>query len=205
MRNQLIFILTAASATGKTSCAKQACERDDKLVLSISHSTRPMRPGEKEGVDKFFITEREFREIDAAEGFVEKTEIFGHHCGHTKEKLESVAGQDNDLIMILDYRGMLQVKSQFENTVSIFLLPPSMDAIRQRIHKRPEAEGVDIESRIRSAKQEMIDYCHYDYLLINDDLDCCVDQLLAIVRAERLKTKIQAGKEKNRLESLVGG
>ena len=203
MQNQLIFVLTAASATGKSSCAKEVCKKDKDLVLSISHSTRPMRPGEIEGVDKFFITEVEFSQMQEAGEFIESTEIFGHRCGHTKEKLKEVAGKSNDLIMILDYQGMCQVKAQFENTVSIFLLPPSMDAIYERIHKRPEASGVDIESRIISAKKEMLDYSHYDYVVINDDLNTCVDEMLTIVRAERLKTKIQSSKEKKRLNSLM--
>ena len=202
MDNQLIFVITAASATGKTSCAKQACAKGKNLVLSISHSTRPMRPGEKDGVDKYFIQDSEFEAMDKSGDFVEQTRIFGHRCGHTKAKLHELAGQDNDLIMILDYQGMLQIKQQYENTVSIFLLPPDTQAIAERIDKRPEADGVDIDARIRSAKREMQDYKHYDYTVINDVLEDAVSDILTIVKAERLKTAQQQHREKECIDGL---
>ena len=205
MKNQIIFVLTAASATGKTSCAKLVCERGSHLSLSISYTTRPIRPGEIEGVDKFFISKEQFSNIKKKQGFVEESEMYGHQYGHTNEKLEEVAGKDNDLIMILDYQGLCQVKKWFENVVCIFLLPPSMDELQNRIHKRPEAPGVCIDSKMRSAKKEMRDYDQYDYTVFNDDLETCVEDILAIVKSERLRTENQKNREKNRLNLLFKG
>ena len=202
MRNQLIFVITAASATGKSSCAKLACARSENLVLSISYSTRPPRPGEKDGVDKVFISRDQFEAMDKRGEFIEQTEIFGHRCGHTQTRLEALSGQKNDLIMILDYQGMLQIKKRYPETVSIFLLPPSNEAITERIHKRPEAEGVNIDTRLKSAKEEMRDFIHYDYTVINDDLDQAVTDVIAIVQAERLRTTRQQQRQRECLQSL---
>ena len=202
MNNQLIFVLTAASATGKTSCAKMACAQLERLVLSISYSTRPPRPGEKDGVDKFFITPSAFQALDEEQAFIEQTEIFGHRCGHTREKIQQQMGSERDLLMILDYQGMCQIKAQYPNTVSIFLLPPSTEAIVERIHKRPEADGVDIQARVESARGEMQDYKHYDYTLFNDRLEDAVADLMTVVRAERLKTAQQQVRNQKSIELL---
>ena len=202
MSKQLIFALTAASATGKTSCAKRLCAQMEQLVLSVSHSTRPKRPGEKDGVDKYFITLEAFEALDSQEAFVEQTKIFGHRCGHTYEKIEALMSKGNDLLMILDYEGMCQIKKKFPQTISIFLLPPSSDAIVERIHKRPEAAGVNINARLDSARDEMRDYVHYDYTVINDCQDDAVADLMSIVRAERLKTSQQQLRHKNCIDLL---
>ena len=191
MDNQIIFVLTAASATGKTSCAKLACAQDPCLVQSVSYSTRPQRPGEVEGIDKYFISEAAFDALQASDEFVEQTRIFGHRCGHTQSVLTEIAAGEKDILMILDYQGLCQIKAKYPNTVSIFLLPPDSQAIIDRIQKRPEAKGVDIGARLESAKREMQDYTHYDYVVINDQLEQAVADLLAIVAAERLKTKRQ--------------
>ena len=202
MDDQIIFVLTAASATGKTSCAKMACAQMSSLKLSISHSTRPPRPGEQDGVDKYFISPEQFEALDKQGQFIEKTRIFGHRCGHTLNKVEAQMGGHNDLLMILDYAGMQQIKQHFANTVSIFLLPPSTSAIIDRINKRPEAQGVDITVRLDSARDEMQDYIHYDYTVFNDQLDQAVADLLTIVRAERLKTKQQRARNHTSNEQL---
>ncbi|MAV28678.1 MAG: guanylate kinase [Legionellales bacterium] len=202
MDSQLIFVLTAASATGKTSCAKLACAQIDALKLSISHSTRPPRPGEQDGVDKYFITPEQFSALDNQGQFIEQTKIFGHRCGHTREKIQVQMRDQSDLLMILDYAGMCQIKRQFDNTVSVFLLPPSTEAIVDRIHKRPEADGVDIDARLVSARCEMQDYIHYDYIVFNDHIDHAVADLLAIVRAERLKTTQQRVRNRKCIEQL---
>ena len=198
---QHIFVMTAASATGKTSCAKLACQKDKQLVLSISHSTRPKRPGEREGVDKFYVSREAFADMDAQGEFVEQTEIFGHRCGHTKTALQDLMAKGCDVIMILDYQGMLQIKRQYRHVTSIFLLPPSIEAIKERIRQRPEAHGVDIEPRVESALQEMLDYKHYDYAVINDDLETAVQDLLTIVKAERMRV---AHLQKSFLQSIFG-
>lgn len=200
--DKLIFVLTAASATGKTSCAKMACAQMDALKLSISHSTRPPRPGEQDGVDKYFITPERFTALDDQGQFIEQTKIFGHRCGHTRDKIEEQMGDQNDLLMILDYAGMCQIKRQFKNTVGIFLLPPSTNAIIDRINKRPEAEGVDIDARLSSARGEMQDYIHYDYTVFNDRIEHAVADLTAIVRAERLKTMQQRVRNRKCIEQL---
>ena len=203
MKNQLIFVLTAASATGKTSCAKLACERGEDLALSVSFSTRPIRPGEVDGVDKFFISDADFSEMRDNGEFVEDTEIFGYRCGHTEAKLEQVSQGKNDLIMILDYQGMQQIKRKFSNTISIFLLPPDEAAIHDRLGKRPGAKGENIKARLDSAKGEMRDYRHYDYTVINDKIDKAVDDILAIVSAERMRTWRQASRYRKIIKGLT--
>ena len=200
---QLIFVITAASATGKTSCVKLLCVKDKHLVQSISYSTRPKRPGEVDGIDKFFITNQAFDALQADQQLVEQTKIFGHRCGHTKASLEKQADDGKDILMILDYQGLQQIKSVYPNTVSIFILPPSTQAISDRIYQRPEADGVDIESRIRSAKSEMKDYSHYDYLVFNDKIDNAVADMQAIISAERLKTRQQAVRYQEEIRQLI--
>lgn len=203
MKNQLIFVLTAASATGKTTCAKLACERGEDLALSVSFSTRPIRPGEVDGVDKFFISDAEFSRMQDKREFVEETEIFGYRCGHTEAILDKISSGKNDLIMILDYRGMRKIKQKFLNVVSIFLLPPNEAAIQNRLDRRPGAKGEHIKARLESAKGEMRDYVHYDYTVINDKIDRAVDDILSIVHAERLRTRRQASRYHDVIRELT--
>lgn len=202
--NQTLFVLTAASATGKTSCIKKLCALDKRLVQTISHSTRPKRPDEIDGVDKYFISEEAFSLLIEQQKMAEHTTIFGHQCGHTKASIEQIAESGNDMIMVLNYAGLCMMKKQYPNTVSIFLLPPHVDAIKERIHYRPEAVGVDVKARIDSARSEMLDYKYYDYLVFNDQIDNAVADLKAIVTAERLKTSRQSVHCEKTIRHLLG-
>tara|TARA_B100001989_G_C24505867_1_gene447501 strand:- start:175 stop:789 length:615 start_codon:yes stop_codon:yes gene_type:complete len=201
--NQILFVLTAASATGKTSCIKKLCDMDEHLVQTISHSTRPKRPDEVDGVDKYFVSEEAFNRLLEQQQMVEYTTIFGHQCGHTKTSLEQIANNGNDIIMVLNYAGLCMIKKQYPNTVSIFLLPPSVDALKERIHDRPEAVGVDIKARIDNARSEMLDYKHYDYIVFNDKIDKAVADLKAIVAAERLRNSRQCARHEKTISLLM--
>ena len=199
-----LFVITAASATGKTSCIKRLCALDKRLVQSVSHSTRSMRPGEKNGVDKYFVSDEDFDALLAEKQLVEHTSIFGHRCGHTKASIEQISDAGNDILMVLNYQGLRMIKAQYPNTVSIFLLPPNLEAISDRIYQRPEAEGEDVRARIGSAITEMQDYAHYDYLVFNDQIEDAVKDIHTIVMAERLRTRQQSVRYAETIERLIG-
>ena len=195
-----LYILSAPSGTGKGTLIKGLLECEPKLRLSISHTTRPPRPGERDGVHYHFVDRDTFIDMVTAGAFVEHAEVFGNLYGTSEAAIREplVAGQD--IVLEIDWQGARQVRKRFPENCSIFILPPSLEALRERLQGRGQDAPEVIEDRLAKAAGEVAHYGEYDYLLVNDRLDRAQEQLLAVVHAYALREPAQAV----RLAALLG-
>jgi guanylate kinase len=198
-----LFVISAPSGAGKTSLIKALREQMPDLGLSISHTTRPMRPGEVDGQHYHFVDVPQFEALIAAGAFVEHARVFDNYYGTSKAAIEQVLAQGRDLILEIDWQGAAQVRALFPAVRSIFILPPSLDALAERLAARAQDDAKVIARRLAEARREMQEYPQYDYLIINDDFGLALSQLRAIFECERLRTARQAKIEHTRLENLA--
>lgn len=188
-RRGILFIISAPSGTGKTTLCKQLSANIQGLWHSISYTTRKPRPGEEHGREYFFIGETEFQSMIERNEFVEWARVYGHLYGTPRKFLTDKIDQGVDVLLEIDVQGALQVKKKFDDAVSIFILPPSMATLRQRLQSRASDSPEEIHRRMQKVKEEVWSYREYAYIVRNDDLSCSVRNLESIFLAERLKTK----------------
>ncbi len=186
-----LFIVTAPSGAGKTSLVRALLERDPHIRLSVSYTTRAPRPGENNGVDYNFVDEPEFMRMLEAGEFLESAHVHGARYGTSQRWVQDVLQQGEDLLLEIDWQGAEQVRNLFPYAVSIFILPPSMDALRERLVKRGQDSDGVIERRLANACEEIGHVSEFDYVIINEHFDEALQDLLAIIRAKRLKTEKQ--------------
>jgi guanylate kinase len=187
MRKGILFIVSAPSGAGKTSLVKALLERDPDLRLAVSFTTRASRPGEQDGVHYHFVDTAEFlRMVDAGE-FLEHAQVFGNRYGTAEATVRSELEQGRDLLLEIDWQGARQVRGRFPEAVSIFVLPPSADALEQRLRGRGQDTDQVIAGRMAEARSEMSHHGEYDFLVVNDVFDTALDDLGCLVRAERLR------------------
>lgn len=195
-----IYIISAASGTGKTSLRKALVSSMEDIELSISHTTRLPRPNEKEGVDFYFISEEEFEKMIAEDAFVEHAEVFGNYYGTSRVEIQRLLKSGVDIILEIDVQGSEQVCKIIKDTVSIFILPPSQDALERRILSRKQNAKVDIKKRLAEAKKEIARCNEYDFLVVNDVFDEALNELRSIIQSKREgEIKVQ----EKRYESLI--
>ena len=199
----LLLAISAPSGAGKTSLVRALAERDPALSVSVSHTTRPRRATEREGVNYHFIDRDLFLEMAGDGGFLEHAVVFGHHYGTSLESVQQERAAGRDVILEIDWQGAAQVRRTVPETISIFMAPPSLDTLRQRLFSRGEDATETIERRLREARAEMSQYREYDYLLVNDDFDATLEDLQAVLRAERLKQGIPANRHRNLIDDLL--
>lgn len=168
--------------------------------MSISFTTRPMRLGEREGVDYHFVGEARFEAMVARSAFMEYAEVFGHYYGTSREWVESHLTKGHDVVLEIDWQGARQVRKAWPQSIGIFILPPSYQDLEQRLKTRGMDDEVVIRRRMLAAVSEMSHYSEYDYLLVNDDFERALGDLRAILRAGRLGS----GRQRTALHSLVG-
>lgn len=195
MHSQLkgtLFIISAPSGAGKTSLVNALVRDTNHLKLSISHTTRPKRPNEIEGYHYHFISEKKFRQKVAAGDFLEHAKVFGNYYGTSQDSVEKMLEEGHDVILEIDWQGAQQIKQKIPESVSIFILPPSLEALRQRLQNRGEDDEATINHRMEKAISEISHYDEADYLVINDDFEDALKSLKAIVRCHRLRTGKQA-------------
>lgn len=181
-----LFIITAASGTGKTSLVKELLASTKNLVVSVSHTTRKPRRGEVDGEHYYFTNKDEFiRLVEQAE-FLEHAEVFGNYYGTSKTAVNDLLNAGVDVILEIDWQGALQVKKLFSQAVMIFILPPSREALRTRLSKRGQDTTKVIEQRLAGAVREMQEYVNFDYVVINDDFDLALKELQSIITTYRL-------------------
>ena len=194
-----LFIVSAPSGAGKTTICKRISEQLDDLKTSVSFTTRKARRGEVDGEDYIFITEKRFRNMISKGEFVEWAEVHGNLYGTSRKGLEKIIASGYDVILDIDTQGARQIKKTYGNGVFIFILPPSMTELRNRLEKRMSNTREDRERRLKRAVQEIREYKMYDYVIVNDLLTSSLRKFESIVLAERQRSakKDSAWIEKN--------
>ncbi len=176
-----LFIVAAPSGAGKTSLVNALVADDPRLVISVSYTTRDPRPGETDGVHYHFVTPDGFRRRRDAGEFLEHAEVFGHWYGTHGETTRDILRTGQDVILEIDWQGARQVKASFPECHSIFILPPSVAALRQRLGARAQDSEAVIQRRMRDARAELSHCEEFDYVVINDDFDTALGELRAVI------------------------
>jgi guanylate kinase len=198
-----LFIISAPSGAGKTSLVTELIRSDPKVRVSISHTTRAKRPGEKEGQNYYFVDRAKFQSMIANEEFLEYAEVFGNYYGTERASLYQQLAEGYDVILEIDWQGARQVMALHPSAVSIFILPPSQAALRERLEKRGQDAPEVIDSRMAGAVAEMSHYDEYQYIIINKDFTRARSELELIFCANRLKSQRQTVKNAQLLHDLL--
>jgi len=188
MRDEgLLYIVSAPSGTGKTTLLKRVMDYFPDIKFSISYTTRPPRPGERDGRDYHFISPQRFQQMVKEKAFAEWAEVLGNRYGTPLDSIREIRSQGIDLMLDIDSQGARQIKERFNGGVFIFILPPSLEALKQRLKARGGDEQEVIEFRVAKARDEMKQAIWYNYFIINDNLEEAVEQLKSIIIAERCR------------------
>ncbi len=181
-----LYIVSAPSGAGKTSLVKALLEAEPRVRVSVSHTTRAMRPGEVDGVNYHFVSREQFTAMLEQGAFLEHAQVFDNFYGTSQHWVEQTLAEGYDLILEIDWQGAQQVRRLLPQAKSIFILPPTQEALRHRLTNRGQDSGEIIERRMRDAVSEMSHYVEFDYLVINDDFGHALEDLKAIFRANQL-------------------
>jgi guanylate kinase len=198
-----LYIISAPSGAGKTSLVKALLERLSGVVVSVSHTTRAPRAGEQDGVDYHFLDKVEFERLVEGGEFLEHAQVFDNYYGTRRATVLERLEADEDVILEIDWQGARQVSAAFPQAVRIFILPPSREALRERLTTRGQDSDEVISRRMADAINEMGHYGEYDYLIFNDDFDVALAELEALFRARRLRNDAQQQRYTNQLNGLL--
>ncbi|MEZ7817892.1 MAG: guanylate kinase [Candidatus Azotimanducaceae bacterium] len=201
IQGQLILV-SAPSGAGKTSLVSAALESDPKLVVAVSHTTREPRVGEHNGVNYHFVDHAKFSQMIAAEEFLEHADVFDNHYGTSRSEVSGKRENGQDVILEIDWQGAAQVRALLPDAVSIFILPPSIQALEDRLISRGQNTSESIQRRLSEASIEMASAVDFDYLIVNDEFDTALVQLLSVMRTGRQSTTIQT--QRPEIKSLLG-
>jgi len=188
----LLFVVSAPSGTGKTTVVERLVQIFPDLGMSRSYTSRAMRAGEKDGVDYNFITRERFEAMVADDAFLEWADVFGNLYGTGKAETERELVGGRDLVLVIDVQGARQVRSHGANAIGIFVLPPSFEALERRLRGRSKDSEDAIRKRLTTARREVRAVAEYEYVIVNDELEPCVDRLRSIVLAERARPRVMA-------------
>jgi guanylate kinase len=184
-----LFVVSAPSGTGKTTVVERLVQVVPDLALSRSYTCRQVRPGEADGVDYNFITRSRFDEMIAADAFLEWADVFGNLYGTGAADVERELARGRDVVLVIDVQGARQVRRRFPDTVGVFVMPPSYEVLERRLRGRSKDSEEAMQRRLQTARDEVAAYTEYDYVIVNDELEACVDRLRAIVTAERTRLR----------------
>jgi len=198
-----LYIVSAPSGAGKTSLVHALREQDNRVAFSISHTTRPMRPGEKKGVDYHFVDKTTFETMADAGDFLESAQVFDNYYGTARTEVERRLASDHDVVLDIDWQGARQVRERMPECVSIFILPPSKEALENRLRGRGQDSEEVIARRMRDAVVEISHYDEYDYLIVNDVFEQALDELSAIFTTNRLPLATQKERYRQLLNTLM--
>lgn len=183
-----IFVITAPSGAGKTTIIKNILKKDvEGIGYSISHTTRKPRKGESQGLHYYFVEKENFKKMIDAHEFVEWAVVYDHLYGTSISSINRTLSSGKDLLMDVDIQGSQEIKRQFPDSLSIFILPPSIDILKERLHKRSPNDTMNIDLRLRKATEEIQQCRDYDFIIINDDLKKASKEIEAIIVAQRAK------------------
>jgi guanylate kinase len=198
-----LFIIAAPSGCGKTSLVKALIEGVDSLCVSVSHTTRAARPGEEHGKNYFFVSKEDFNEISNNDGFIESAQVFDNYYGSAKQTVKDLLKQGQDVILEIDWQGAQQVKQSFTDAIGIFILPPSISALEERLTDRGQDNQSIIDRRMKDAVSEMQHFDEFDYLVINDDFNIALNDLTHIIYTQRLSLAQQTQQQQDLLKQLI--
>ena len=187
----ILYIVSAPSGGGKTSLVAALLEAEPRVKLSVSHTTRPPRPGEVPGRDYHFVSAAEFERMLEAGAFLESATIYGNQYGTSQQWINEELGKDHDVLLEIDWQGAQQVRRLIRDAVGIFILPPSIDVLHQRLRSRSQDAADVIARRLAAAREEISHFAEFDYVIMNDDFARAAQDLASIVRAERLRLRRQ--------------
>ncbi|ENY6168897.1 guanylate kinase [Vibrio fluvialis] len=200
-----LYIVSAPSGAGKSSLIAALLERNPTYAMkvSISHTTRGMRPGEQDGVHYHFVQKEYFEDLIGKGEFLEYAEVFGNYYGTSRVWIEETLNKGIDVFLDIDWQGARQIREQMPAAKSIFILPPSKEELERRLNTRGQDSEAVIAKRMNEAQSEISHYSEYDYVIVNDDFDVALMDFKAIMRAERLKQDKQAAKYSSMLAALL--
>lgn len=198
-----LFIISAPSGAGKTSLLTKLVQEQTGIRTSVSHTTREKRPGEVDGVDYHFTSVEAFQQMNSKAAFLEQAEVFGNYYGTEEAWVDAQLDQNTDIILEIDWQGAQQVRKLKPEAVSIFILPPSKEALLERLNGRGQDSNEVINKRMAQAEKEMSHFPEYDYIIINDQFSEALEQLKAIFLSQRLRLENQKLKQEKLLKQLL--
>ena len=188
MSKGILFVVSAPAGCGKDSILERALSKDINLTYSVSATTRAIRAGETEGISYYFKTREEFEKMISAGELLEHTEYCGNYYGTPKQTVEEVLADGKNVVLKIETEGAANVKKMLPEAVLIFILPPSMEELSRRLHKRGTEDEETIQKRLKQAETEISNAYDYDYVIVNGELDAAVNDFVSIVKAEGFRT-----------------
>lgn len=201
----LLFVVAAASGTGKTSLVKALLPQIEGLDVSVSHTTRPMREGEQDGVHYHFVSTEKFVEHINQGGFIEHAEVFGNYYGTSQAVVMQQLHAGHDVLLEIDCQGAAQVRRLFPESIQIFIVPPSRAALRERLSNRGQDSDAVIERRLAGSLAELQQHVSFDYVVVNDQFETALTHLKSIIQAARLTVEQQSIRQQSLLSRLISG
>lgn len=198
-----LFIVAAPSGGGKTSLVQAMVSKLNNIAISISHTTRPKRPCEQEGQDYFFVSEAQFKTLIAEQAFVEYAKVYQHYYGTSIQQIANRRADGLDIVLDIDWQGAEQIKRLMPDAVLIFIIPPSLKILEERLQSRGQDKKEVISFRMQEAKAELRHYKAFDYVIVNDDFEKAVSELSSIVIANRLSLARQEVEQEALLSFLL--
>ena len=198
-----VFVIAAPSGGGKTSLINALIEQDEKLRPSVSHTNRPARPGEEHGKHYFFVDEDEFRSLIEDDAFLEYALVFGDYKGTSRKAVEDQLNDGYDVLLDIDWQGARQVRKSMPDSHSIFILPPSLEVLKERLSRRGQDSEEVITKRMGGARNEISHWDEFDFVIINDDFDEALNNLRSIIQEGHAATPVTEEKLHSLVEELL--
>ena len=198
-----LFVLSGPSGVGKTTLAQAVIDGDCDLQRAITHTSRTPRVGEVDGLHYHFVNENRFLEMESNQEFLETVHIFGSYYGTSQAAVQKSLDQNVDTMLIIDFQGARNVRRLMQSVTSVFVLPPSVPELQERLLERAETDDATLRSRIEKARYEMSQYEDYDYVVVNDSFDRAVEQLHEIVEGVRSNRKLEVGPTKDEITAIL--
>ena len=197
-----LFIVCAASGTGKTSLVKELLKADPGIKLSVSYTTRQPRPGEIADREYHFVSPQEFEQMLERGEFLESAQVHGNYYGTSQRWITAQRATGSDILLEIDWQGAAQVRKLIPDSVGVFILPPSFEALTARLNKRAQDRPEVIARRLAAAREEISHFTEFDYVIINDEFDAAVEDLSSIVRARRLLLPVQLARHQDLINRM---
>lgn len=198
-----LYIVAAPSGAGKTSLVHELINRNSNITVSVSHTTRNKRPGEEDGINYNFVDSDQFQALISKGDFLEYAKVFGNFYGTSKEWVNSRLNQGLDVILEIDWQGARQVRKQFPEAISIFIIPPSKSSLHARLEGRGQDTPEVIERRMLEAASECCHYDEFDYLVVNENFEQALSELGSIFIAQRMQLSSQRQRHQDILDDLL--